>query len=303
MDTKTPTSFWWLKPSAAPAIVEDKSNLTSTPQIELDISSSLQDFLDKEQNIDREASDIASIIEEINRVAAQSPLGPYENAENPNVEEIMREAERIFLESSKSFEQLSSRSRTSQNVTEIGSHSSKQSTPTPKSVSPLPLDVKLKESDVVNESDKESDSESDEESYTDDFSRESDVEVKTPSPKSFDNENVQNVPSVVEINKSVLDFDVEISNKHREVAKSDSLIEENALLVEDTRLKEDIFEKEEVIRKLQLENDVLRKDVNEMQVSLYSFNFCTEISRLNNVVDSKLHFSKHILNLMRRSCK
>lgn len=273
MDTKTPPSFWWLKPSATQATIENISNLTSTPQIELDISSSLQDFLEKEQNIDREAADIASILEEINRVAAQSPLGPYENAENPNVEEIMREAERIFIESSKSFEQLSSRSKTSQNVTEIGSHSSKESTPTPKSVSPLPLDSKVKESNIVNESDKENDSSSDEESYTDDFSRESDVQVKSPSPKRFDSEDVQNYPSVVEISKSALDFSKDVDDKQEEVVKSDCVVGENVSLVDDARLKVNIFEKEEVIRKLELENDGLRKDVNEMQVSLYCFVF------------------------------
>lgn len=269
MDTKTPPSFWWLKPSATKAAVENISNLTSTPQIELDISSSLQDFLEKEQNIDREPSDIASILEEINRVAAQSPLGPYENAENANVEEIMKEAERIFLESSKSFEQLSSRSKTSQNVTEIGSHSSKQSTPTPKSVSPLPLDSKANKSEIVNESDGDDEINSEEDSYTDDFSRESDAEVKTPSPKRFDSEYVQNHPSVVEIGKSALDFSEEVDEKREVVVKSDSVVEENVSLVQDTRLKVDIFEKEEVIRKLEMENDGLRKDVNEMQVSIY----------------------------------
>lgn len=137
---ETRPQFWWLK----------------TPEDHADTSSSLADFLDREQRLEGPAdADIGSILDEIDRVAAQSPLGPFEKpSDERSVEEIMKEAERIFVESSKSFEQLSGRSRaTSRNVTEIDSSSS---TPTP-AASPLPQDGARR-------------SGSESESYSEDFS-------------------------------------------------------------------------------------------------------------------------------------
>lgn len=60
----------------------------------------------------------------------------------------MKEAERLYMESSKSFEQLSVHSKTSQNLTDVfnSQNNSDMSTPTPKSASPLPTDSDEEES-------------------------------------------------------------------------------------------------------------------------------------------------------------
>lgn len=145
METKP--QFWWLKTPEDPQ-PDTSSSLAEFLHQEKKIENSLTELLEEQRKTDSEV-DIPSILEEIDRVAAQSPLGPFEKGEERSVEEIMKEAERIFAESSKSFEQLSGRSKaTSQNVTEIGS---KSSTPTPKSVSPLPNEKKSSESESYSE--------------------------------------------------------------------------------------------------------------------------------------------------------
>ncbi|KAF5296421.1 hypothetical protein FQR65_LT01408 [Abscondita terminalis] len=142
---ETATNFWWLKNKAP---VEIASNdITSTNKSD-EISSSLREFLEKERALENSEdvdTDIGSIIEEINKVAAQSPLGPFEKYDERSFEEIMKEVE-----------QLSARSRTSVNL----------STPTPKSASPLPLDYEKENSE-------------DDEEYTEDFEEKS--EPQTPS--------------------------------------------------------------------------------------------------------------------------
>ncbi|CAH0563475.1 unnamed protein product [Brassicogethes aeneus] len=187
METKSASNFWWMK-SANKATDNEEGvpSVTVVPRLELDISSSLAEFLEKEQNAlssNRDNLDVGSIIEEINRVAAQSPLGPF-NANTPerSIDDIMKEAEKVYMESSKSFEQLSQRSKTSQNITDFIT-SSNDSTPTPKSLSPLPLDMS-----------KHSDSESESELYSEDFSEASKVE-STPPP---DNEKVSQNKEIME---------------------------------------------------------------------------------------------------------
>lgn len=278
MDTKPSPSFWWLKSSSAqPQEAVASDNIAVNPKSDVDISSSLAEFLEKEKTIERESYtdvDIASIIEEINRVAAQSPLGPYEKEANErSVEEIMREAERIFHESSKSFEQLSARSKTSQNITDLNSKSSKNSTPTPKSVSPLPLDGQR------DQSGKDSDTE---DSYSDDFSNASKAESNVQLDEIFTNKaEIQNNPlpllnfgiesdkikdtrSVVEVNNSEKVTSVKDSpgklcdNETFEVPQSERRLSLPS--------KEDIFQKEETIRILELDNATLRMDIQSIQV-------------------------------------
>lgn len=151
METK---QFWWMKTPSNPT--EDRPDTSSSLAEFKKLEHSITELFEQ-QKADSEP-DIASILEEIDRVAAQSPLGPFEKLpDERSVEEIMKEAERIFVESSKSFEQLSGRSKaTSRNITEIDS---KDSTPTPKSVSPLPEDEPQKVK-----------SSSESECYSDDFS-------------------------------------------------------------------------------------------------------------------------------------
>ncbi|KYB26175.1 Centrosomal protein of 162 kDa-like Protein [Tribolium castaneum] len=213
METKSAASFWWLK---SPNITkEENANNLTIPKLDLEISNSLAEFLEREHNVlnsnheDRTDVDVGSIIEEINRVAAQSPLGPYEHSkEERSIDDIMREAEKIYIESSKSFEQLSQRSKTSQNITELNSDGSKNSTPTPKSVSPLPND----------------DSES--ETYSEDFSEES---------------KVQSVPSpIIEMKEKEKNEEIGPKQEEEEIQIKEDLIktlqEDNKQLREDIRL-------------------------------------------------------------------
>jgi hypothetical protein len=234
METKPSSTFWWLKNANKDSTKEENANNLYVPRLDLDISSSLAEFLEKEQNVlnsnreDRTEVDVGSIIEEINRVAAQSPLGPYEHStEERSIDDIMREAERIYMESSKSFEQLSQRSKTSQNLTELNSNISKDSTPTPKSVSPLPHD----------------DSES--ETYSDDFSDQDSKVQSIPSP-------TLNEPVQVEDPKSVEPAPVEVDVKNEEIAE----------------YEEKILMKEELIKTLEQENKQLREDIRAVRVEL-----------------------------------
>ncbi|XP_050501378.1 centrosomal protein of 162 kDa [Diabrotica virgifera virgifera] len=189
METKN-KNFWWLK--SAPSSLPDKDeNTTIIPKLELPPSTNNL-FDDKNSNVDSDV-DVGSIIEEINRVAAQSPLGPYEKSIGErSVDDLIKEAEKIYMESSKSFEQLSQRSKTSQNLSDLLSNLSKDSTPTPKSVSPLPMDPDPQEIEMDNASESDDD-------YTEDFSEESKIESANLSPTtnklkdldfSFNKENI-----------------------------------------------------------------------------------------------------------------
>ncbi|XP_030760510.1 centrosomal protein of 162 kDa [Sitophilus oryzae] len=165
--------FWWIKTPQKSSNDSPKESLI-VPKLDLQSlhsSDILSDFLRKEaQSNEKEDIDVGSIIEEINRVAAQSPLGPFERSVGErSIDDIMREAEKIYMESSKSFEQLSQRSKTSQNISDLMSTNSKASTPTPKSISPLPID---------------SDGKSDYSSYSEDFSQESKIESEQSSKES-----------------------------------------------------------------------------------------------------------------------
>ncbi|KAG5868271.1 hypothetical protein JTB14_032986 [Gonioctena quinquepunctata] len=188
METKTNANFWWVK--STPAYIQDSEKNLDVPKLNLHPSITLVDLLekDKNSNIDHDV-DVGSIIEEINKVAAQSPLGPYKTSiEERSVDDLMKEAEKIYLESSKSFEQLSQRSKTSQNISDLLSNLSTDSTPTPKSISPLPMDPDLPDS-----------SES-EEDYTEDFSEEvklgSTLFSKQKSPHSDTPETLENEQNI-----------------------------------------------------------------------------------------------------------
>lgn len=226
---ETTKQFWWMKtPSTAP---DDRPDTSSSLAEFKKLESSITElFEQQQQQKEEEEPDIASILEEIDRVAAQSPLGPFEKPpEERSVEEIMREAERIFVESSKSFEQLSGRSKaTSRNITEIDS---KDSTPTPKSISPLPEDQpqKIKSS---------SSSSSESESYSDDFSAAEDDNGKA---------------------SIVLKIADEKSDEKAENLGDTFIVEERA--------EGEVFKDETAVRLLEMENEQLRRDVQIMQVS------------------------------------
>lgn len=241
METKNPL-FWWVKNANNKPEKEENANNLSIPKLDLEISSSLAEFLEKEQNIlssnreDRTDVDVGSIIEEMHRLAAQSPLGPYHtSSEERSVDDIMKEAERIYLESSKSFEQLSQRSKTSQNITDLNSKHSKNSTPTPKSVSPLPND----DSESV--------------TYSEDFSE--DDSKSQPILSSPENAAVQ------------LDEIVQPEYLNGPKTVSDDIGNVNNNLNIDEYL-EKISIQEELIKTLEQDNKQLREDVRVVKVSV-----------------------------------
>ncbi|XP_050297837.1 centrosomal protein of 162 kDa [Anthonomus grandis grandis] len=169
METKKPAAFWWMKSTPK----ETPPETHQVPKLDLKSANSitsLTDLLQDEKDPGDYEVDVDSILEEISRVAAQSPLGPFEKSVGErSIEDIMKETEKVYMESSKSFEQLSQRSKTSQNISDLLSSNSNISTPTPKSVSPLPMDPGDKEELKDYNSD-----------YSDDFSTDS----KTESEKS-----------------------------------------------------------------------------------------------------------------------
>lgn len=259
METKT---FWWLKSSKSDTHLSKALQADSSSRVvDEEISSSLAEFIEKEQNlellpIDRDV-DIGSIIEEINRLAAQSPLGPYENdAADRSVEDIMREAEKIYMESSKSFEQLSVHSRTSQNLTDV-LNSESSSTPTPKSISPLPVDEEKLDKDES-------------ESYTDDFSDDkSEVHViqdenkMTEEPESITGFKFSS-PIMEQNNESI---HLELPKSHEEsqyVPKAE--VETEVLSEKIAAYKEDVEKKEEIIKMLIEDNIKLKDNIKVLKV-------------------------------------
>lgn len=255
MERKT---FWWLKSSKSDTHIakslDKDSALTSSPRFEDEISSSLADFIEKERdleklsNTDKEDVDIGSIIEEINRLAAQSPLGPYEkDIADRSVEDIMKEAERIYIESSKSFEQLSIHSRTSQNVSEMQTDNSEVSTPTPKSISPLPEDSDKDEKDErKNETD----------SYSDDFSEDkSEGQITDVGNKKLDNDNTASNIAVNSQSLNVKDKD-----------DSKETIEDKL-----STYRDDVTKKEDIIKILMEDNKKLTENIGIIKVNNCSF--------------------------------
>lgn len=246
-----------------PKLKEYDGNLTSSPRMEKDISSSLAEFLEKEriaQLSDDADTDIGSIIEEINRISAQSPLGPYEkDAGGRSIEEIMQEAEKVYMESSKSFEQLSMHSKTSMNVTDIFNNSES----TPKSASPIPTDSSLS---IKTNDNKNNTGAFEDDLYSDDFTGKSESVLSSPSiPKAIVNTTEKQVgENVAEVKTGF----------HGEG--------DHAGVQDDAVLKAKYFEnevsrKEEVVQKLEDANRALRKDVFDVKVSLNSIEYTYHI--------------------------
>ncbi|XP_066246795.1 centrosomal protein of 162 kDa-like [Euwallacea similis] len=189
METNRP-GLWWMKTPQK----QTSSKESVIPKLDLQKlhhSSSFTDILRKDTSgiTDPDNVDVESILEEINRVAAESPLGPFDRSIGErSMDDIMKEAERVYMESSKSFEQLSQMSKTSQNISDLVSSNSKMSTPTPKSVSPLPLD------DAEKGLDKE-DYISD---YSEDFSQDSKTDPGKSSQSSQESNKLDNLYKAVE---------------------------------------------------------------------------------------------------------
>ncbi|KAK9885359.1 hypothetical protein WA026_010855 [Henosepilachna vigintioctopunctata] len=295
MEVKS-TNFWWLKNKPPSNDVELNRNVSGNCNVS---TNSLVDLFDKEaENLKERGSsnvdvDVGSIIEEINRVAAQSPLGPYEaNTGGRSVDELMKEAEKIYMESSKSFEQLSQKSKTSQNISEL-SLNSKDSTPTPKSLSPLPLDTQK------NDSERNNDENDDSEFYSEDFSDES----KTESTPSIEN----NLVLQTEINERKQNFLEIVDDENYGTPKHSFSIELNNCDT-DRPLKKLVQSKSETTFQIndqkhleqQLEFERKRRELEMKQLSLKD-NLIQALEEDNqklkrDIEDIKLH--THLPNLI-----
>lgn len=226
MEVKS-SNFWWLKNKSV--IGEEETEKSIYVAEEYNVSTnSLMDLLEKEADSHRENSepkedvDVGSIIEEINRVAAQSPLGPFESKLGErSVDELMKEAERIYMESSKSFEQLSQRSKTSQNISEISS-GSQNSTPTPKSVSPLPLDSHPDDI-VTNEM---SGKDVKDVFYSEDFSDDSKIDSSESTPSVEHNLILSNVNNFTGMKHSFSERKIDDKTVHP-AQKAENIMEDN----------------------------------------------------------------------------
>ncbi|KAI4456603.1 hypothetical protein MML48_8g00003473 [Holotrichia oblita] len=202
----TTTNFWWLKKSKTDSnLAKSEEAVTEFLPSETKLTTSLAEFLEKENEVDYGAGgdqgdvDIDTILEEINRIAAQSPLGPFEKITGErSVEDLMKEAEKIYNESSKSFEQLSQHSATSHNISEeLNTQSSlstpaqspipfitenddiqRHGTPTPKSVSPT---LENNEENKNNGDD-----------YSDDFSENKSENTHDPSLNGNSDDDISN---------------------------------------------------------------------------------------------------------------
>lgn len=251
MEQQPSSAFWWMKSSKSlgeiPKLKEYDGNLTSSPKTEKDISSSLAEFLEKERIAQNSDEDIGSIIDEINRLSAQSPLGPYErNVGGRSIDEIMQEAEKVYMESSKSFEQLSVHSKTSMNVTDVFNNSQS----TPKSASPIPTDssMSLKTNDNKNTSNA-----SEDDSYSDDFTGKSESVVSSPSvPKP-----------VTDANKT---FQLHVTEKAGFCGEGDNVGVQDDAVLKAKYFQEEVSKKEEAVQKLEDDNRNLRKDITDVKV-------------------------------------
>ncbi|KAJ8923377.1 hypothetical protein NQ315_001935 [Exocentrus adspersus] len=300
METKTSSSFWWLKSASATAAdIQDHENNLVVPKLDLVSPNSIVNFLDKDKNSNYDSEvDVGSIIEEINRVAAQSPLGPYEKTiGDRSIDDIMREAERIYMESSKSFEQLSQRSKTSQNISDLlsNSNASKNSTPTPKKESkiesnPSPTE---KASNINNTNLEDTDNNisaimkgikvsSSEEKNSRSFKETVESERSLSASKSKSNTSMKMVPTPRQNSadnqtvESVQDVDVEntTKTKSRDTVASDA---DNDKL---HRLNEVIDLKNELIRTLEEDNKSLKYDIQEIKLELQKTNQLLEKTKV-----------------------
>lgn len=277
LSMETKSFCWWLKSSKSDTHLskstEKDSALPSSPRIDEDISSSLAEFIQKESDLqklsaaEKDDVDIGSIIEEIDRLAAQSPLGPYEkNIADRSVEDIMKEAERLYIESSKSFEQLSIHSRTSQNISEMQLDNSEVSTPTPKSVSPLPEDSDPNKNDSYSDDFSDDKSEGPITDVGDKNKNSAEKRTTTTSPII----RAENVSNVVHSNSSPESLGYEEAVKSSSNEDKSLLFPINADQEDELgRYKEDMRKKEGVIKMLIEDNRRLKENIDVMKVGRY----------------------------------
>lgn len=226
-------SLWWLRNAVKTASLKQKDNgepeITSPNNLELNISSSVEDLFDNDDDYspsfeDASETDIGSIIDEINKIASQSPIGNYDNTNSEkSVEEILKEAEKLYMESSKSFEQLSLKSKTPdfsipKSKSSVSFKSYKRSAP-----SPIVVPVLDKLTLPSDRTDKTMDSDKTE------IPSPEDEEVNLLWEKENDEVlNLEKPPSELSIDlKSLRDFEEKLYEAEKMKENIDDLFEEN----------------------------------------------------------------------------
>lgn len=303
----TNTNFWWLKKSKTDSnLAKSEDVITEFPSSETKLTASLAEFLEKENQVDYGAGgdqgdvDIDTILEEINRIAAQSPLGPFDKiAGDRSVEDLMKEAEKIYNESSKSFEQLSQHSATSHNISEeLNTQSSistpaqspipfvtendirRDGTPTPKSISPA---SENKEETRNNAND-----------YSDDFSENKSENTHDPSLNGNSDEDSSN---------SIASLISPVSPKKNEGNIVGSTIEtdvtRNNVPVAETTVKDinnDNTEKTDNVRSTNTSDDKMEINIqiSQQQESIIKENR-KEIERIRKEVLQKDSIVEHLI--------
>ncbi|KAK5641589.1 hypothetical protein RI129_010136 [Pyrocoelia pectoralis] len=174
----------------------------------------------------------------------------------------MKEAEKIYMESSKSFEQLSARSRTSANLS-VSFDETPKSSPTPKSASPLPLDYDKGNPEIVNTGNGDGDE------YSDDFEEKSDVDT----PSAVPNDHKSDFEAVFQFKTNDIVF-VESSDNERNLPDNNEAIRK--LEVHNRQLLESI--------------DVLKNDLTESNASLVKSKLDSE-SKKSSELDHELEKS------------
>lgn len=297
-DNEKKSSMWWLKSTVRTVRAQNpqitltnvQGDITSpNKQLEIDISSSIDEFLEQDlvfsarSGEDASEADIGSIIEEINRLASQSPIGNYENTvTDKSVEEILEEAEKLYMESSKSFEQLSnsSKSRTSleysfskSNSLSLNTPRSKKSTPSSKTSSSKVNKVDKSDDTIQNDNDiLEANNNDDVKQYytIEEMEFEDDFE-KDESEEDEENANVDEIYLVEEVepknmNSNVVEIEKIAENTEDLDNKSnfvDNIVEEKADVEknEEMQLSPD-SEEDEIIEEL-------RQEIEELKVRMF----------------------------------
>lgn len=326
-DNENKSSMWWLKSTVKTVRAQNpqitltnvQGDITSpNKQLEIDISSSIDEFLEQDavfsarSGEDASEADIGSIIDEINRLASQSPIGNYENtATDKSVEEILQEAEKLYLESSKSFEQLSNSSKSRSSLEYSFSKSSSLSLNTPRSKKSTPRSKNSSSKSNVNnkievvpdetlQNDNEiieaNNNDEVKEYYTiEEMEFEDDFE-KDESEEDEENANVEEVDIVEEVaSKNVVEIEKIVDDTQDSANKNIPQTENNfnEVFVDNVVEEKVDVEKNEEVQEMQLSPDPeeeevieeLRQEIEELKVGMFYllifFRFAEFLNLLN----------------------
>lgn len=293
-------SLWWLRNAVKSAnIKQQKDNaepelITSPNKLEINISSSVEDLFNENDDDysvsfeDVSEADIGSIIDEINKIASQSPIGNYDTSvSDKSVEEILREAEKLYIESSKSFEQLSSKSKTPidfsipKSKSSISFKSSLKNKPTPSPSFPvlnklnLPLEEKRPKSVDSDRTEVQSPEDEEADLVWEKENEEVEALLKVPSDHLSDSKSLredtfeekmqENIDEILKDNLTELKGNLEEFSKEERRSFDNNQID-NKILEE--MMHED---REEELQDEAI--DELNKEINNLKVSFFGNSF------------------------------